>query len=169
MTTIRFTLDTSVPPAHVLAAAVDFSERRPDLWPNISRRFYAVHDVGETWAEGTEGSDMMGGIWARERYDWSTPGRVKATVQESNVFQPGGTWEIRVRPVERGGSRIELIRDRNGRGPKGKLMEAMLAVVGRKVLASGLQRTLEILAHQGRDQVRLASASGTSESVEMRS
>src|SRR5947209_16104664 len=112
MTTVRFTLETSVPAARALGAATDFSERRPDLWPNISRRFYTVHDAGETSANVTEGSDIMGGIWARERYNWSTPGTVKATVQESNVFHPGGTWEIRVQPVESGGSRIEVIRDR---------------------------------------------------------
>lgn len=163
MTTVRFALETSVPAAHVLGAAIEFSKRRPDLWPNISRRFYTVHDVSETWADVTEGSDIMGGFWARERYDWSTPGTVKATVQESNVFQPGGTWEIRVQPVESGGSRIEVTRDRKGRGPKGRVMEALLAVVGRKVLAGGLQRTLEILAHEGGERVRLTSASGTSE------
>lgn len=151
MTAVRFALETSVPPERILGAAIDFSERRPALWPNISRRFYRAGEVGETWAEVTEGSDIMGGIWARERYDWSTPGTVRATVQESNVFRAGGTWEIRVRPTDRGGSRIELARDRRGKGLKGKLMEAMFAVAGRKVLTSGLQQTLDILAQDGHE------------------
>lgn len=151
MTAVRFTIETSVPPARVLRAATDFSERRPGLWPNISRRFYTVHEVGETWADVTEGSDIMGGIWARERYDWSTPGTVTGTVQESNVFKPGGTWEIRVQPAGSGGSRIEVIRDRKGRGPKGKVMEAMLAVAGRKVVTNGLLQTLAILERQSEE------------------
>ncbi|HEX6509356.1 MAG TPA: SRPBCC family protein [Chloroflexota bacterium] len=157
MTAVRFTIESSVAPERVLAAATDFSERRPDLWPNISRRFYEVHETGQTWADATEGSDIMGGIWARERYDWSTPGTVRSTVQESNVFQPGGIWEIRVRPAENGGSCIELTRDRHGKGLKGRIIEAMMAVAGRKVLSSGLQQTLEILAGEERDRRRPAS------------
>ena len=27
-----------------MAAATDFSERRPELWPNISREFWQLHD-----------------------------------------------------------------------------------------------------------------------------
>lgn len=147
MTRVHFALETDIRAERVLAAAVDFSERRPELWPNISRRFYRVHDTGESWAEVTEGSDTMGGIWARERYDWSEPGVVRGTVQESNVFRPGGTWEIRVQPLAAGGSRIEVTRDRRGRG-KGKIIEVMFSVIGRKVLSEGLQQTLDILARQ---------------------
>lgn len=158
MTRVHFTLETDVPAERVLAAAVDFSERRPGLWPNISRRFFQVYDTGETWAEVTEGSDVMGGIWARERYDWSEPGTVRGTVQESNVFQPGGTWELRVHPTNTGGSRIELTRDRRGTG-KGRIIEMMLAIGGRKVLSSGLQQTLEILAREGGEQAGPAVAS----------
>jgi hypothetical protein len=110
-----------------------------------------VHDVIATQAEVTEGSDTMGGIWARERYDWSTPGTVRGTVQDSNVFQVGGTWELRVQPRDDGGSHIELIRDRKGKGFKGKLIEGMLAVGGRKILASGLQQTLAVLERQAEE------------------
>lgn len=151
MTRVHFTLETAIPAERVLAAAADFSERRLELWPNISHRFYRVHEVGNTWAEVTEGSDIMGGVWARERYDWSTPATVRGTVQESNVFQPGGTWEIRVQPTESGGSRIQLNRDRRGRGLKGRVIETMLALAGRRVLSNDLQRTLEILAREGRE------------------
>ena len=147
MTRIHFTLETDVPAERLLAAAIDFSDRRPEFWPNISRRLYNVHAVGETWADVTEGSDIMGGIWARERYDWSTAGVVRATVQDSNIFQAGGTWEIQVRPREHGGSRIELTRSRHGKGLKGRVMEIMLAVAGRKVLSDGLQQTLQKLTN----------------------
>lgn len=152
MTHVHFTLEAPVPPEQVLAAAINFTDQRPDLWPNISRRFYKVHEVGAGRAEVTEGSDIMGGIWARERYDWSQPGIVRATVQDSNVFQPGGTWEIRVQPTERGGSRIELNRDRRGKGLKGKVTEIMLSIAGRKVLSNGLQQTLDILAGAERER-----------------
>ena len=160
MTRVHFTLETAIPAQRVLAAAVDFSEGRPEVWPNISRRFYNVHDVGENCADVTEGSDTMGGIWARERYDWSVPGTVRATVQDSNVFQPGGTWEIRIQPIESGGTRIDLNRDRRGKGLKGRVIETMLAIAGRKVLSNGLQQTLEILAREGREPAVVVPASG---------
>jgi hypothetical protein len=32
-----FRIETTVSPERLLAAATDFSERRPDLWPGISR------------------------------------------------------------------------------------------------------------------------------------
>jgi hypothetical protein len=73
---------------------------------------------------------------------------VKGTVQESNIFQPGGTWEIRVRPTAHGGSSVELARDRKGKGLKGRILETMLAIAGRKVLSSGWQQTLEILIRE---------------------
>jgi hypothetical protein len=160
MTAVRFTLETSVAAEHILAAATDFSERRPDLWPNISRRFYKVHEVGDTWAEVTEGSDNMGGIWARERYEWSTPGTVTGTVQESNIFQPGGTWEIRVRPTAHGASSVELVRDRKGKSLKGKVLETMLAIAGRKILLKALQPTLDILAQEEKLTARPTAVRG---------
>ena len=47
MPRIEFTVASELPPERIMAAATDFSDRRPDLWPNISRRFYKVHDKGE--------------------------------------------------------------------------------------------------------------------------
>jgi len=87
-------VDADVPAEQMLAAATDFSERRPDLWPNISREFWQLHDRGSNWAEATEGSPA---VWARERYEWSD-NRVVGTTQDSNVWQPGGTWTLTVEP-----------------------------------------------------------------------
>jgi hypothetical protein len=41
---------------------------------------YQVHEVGPDWAEVTEGSKIAGGVWAWERYEWSAPGVVRATL-----------------------------------------------------------------------------------------
>jgi len=143
---IEFTLDSDVPPDRVLAAAADFSERRPDLWPNLSRRYYKVHERGDTWAEATEGSDVMGGIWARERYDWSTPGTVRATVVDSNVFA-GGTWELGSESNGRVGSRIHVVNDRRPKG-KGRVAAVMMTFMGKRLLTKHLQQTLAILEAQ---------------------
>ena len=74
MATIRYSADGAISPERFIAALTDFSDRRPELWPNLDTRFFKLHERGETWAEVTEGTDVLGGVWARERYDWSDPG-----------------------------------------------------------------------------------------------
>jgi hypothetical protein len=134
-------IDSDIPPERMLAAATDFSERRPDLWPNISRDFYQLHDRGPNWAEATEGSP---GVWARERYDWSD-NRVVGTTRDSNVFQAGGTWTLIAEPRHGAGSHIRLILDRRWKG-KGWLFYPMVAVFGRQMFKRNLQKTLKVLA-----------------------
>lgn len=139
MARIEFEVDSPLPPATVLANLTDFSERRTKLWPAIDPSVYRVHEVGDDWAEVTEGSDVFGGVWARERYDWSVPGVVTATLQDSNFWHPGGTWQLRAAPREGGGSRLHVIRDRRAKRPLAMLMEGVLKVVGRRQLAHDLK------------------------------
>lgn len=80
----------------VLEAARDFSELRAEMWPDVHVEHLQVHEMGETFAEVTEGNPWpIGYVWERLRYDWSEPGVVKGTVTASNNFEPGSTWEIR--------------------------------------------------------------------------
>jgi hypothetical protein len=155
MANVEFDLETPVPPAAVLAAAVDFSDRRPDLWPTIERRVYRVHARGDTWAEVTEGSRFLGTIWARERYDWSTPGCVCATVLDSNVFRPGGTWELAA--TERDGrTKVTVTSRRKARGTRGRILGTVLSLAGPSILAGSLTRTLNLLA-EGRSTAGLTA------------
>jgi len=141
-----FALDSSLPATAVLGAATDFSDQRPRLWPNIDPRAYRVHSVAAGRAEVTEGSAALGGVWARESYDWSQPGTVRATVQESNIFQPGGTWELRAIAQPGGGCRVEVSVRRRARGLRGHVVGAMMALMGRRVHERLLQQTLGIIA-----------------------
>jgi len=141
----RFGVDSRLGPESILRATVDFSDRRPEIWPNISRKVYRVHELGDGWADVTEGS--KGGTWARERYEWSNPGIVRAMVQDSNIFQPGGIWELRVLPKEGGGSRIEVLYHRQARGLKGHLGGALMQLVGRKLAMWSLAQTLAKIEH----------------------
>jgi hypothetical protein len=145
MAKIRFDLESSLAPAAIRGAATDFTARRPDLWPNIDPGVYQLHGSGEGWAEVTEGSSIMGGIWARERYDWSTPGCVRATVQDSNVFRAGGVWELAATALDGGGSHVSVLSHRQAKGLKGHLLGAMLALLGGKVMPLATQRTLELV------------------------
>lgn len=146
MSNFSFSVETDLTPERVLAVAVDFTERRPDLWHSISRKYYKVHEVGDGWAIVTEGSDVAGGTWARERYEWSDR-YVRGTVQESNIFRAGGTWELRVTPRTGGGSHVESIYHRPPKGLKGHLMSWMMQLLGPRILRPALVRTLEAGRH----------------------
>ncbi len=145
MAKLSYGTDSKTQPEPILRAAVNFTERRPDYWPSISRKFYRVHELGDCSAEVTEGSDSMGGIWAREHYEWSQPGLVRATVQDSNVFQKGGVWELRALPKEGCGTRIEIVNHRQAKGLKGHVVGALLQLSGRKMLTESLARTVAIV------------------------
>ena len=125
MLTINVKAESSLPPERVLEAARDFSPRRAEVWSNVNANHLEVHEKGESFAEVTEGTWMVGLFWERSRYEWSQPGLVKATVIESNVLEPGSTWEIRATPRD-GGSAVEMVLNRGFRhGPKGRIGRAL--------------------------------------------
>ncbi len=147
MAKIQITTESDLPADTVLAAITDFSSRRPELWPNLDPGIYEVHEVGADWADVTEGSNIAGGVWTRERYDWSAPGVVRATVQDSNIFK-SGFWEMKVSARE-GGSRIEILQDRQAKGVKGHVLGGMMTLMGRRIYRQGLDKTLAILRAEG--------------------
>jgi hypothetical protein len=140
MARIEFEVDSPLGPETVLSNLVEFGERRPELWPAIDPDVYEVHAVGDGWAEVTEGTDFLGGIWARERYDWSRPGTVQATIQDSNFWHPGGTWTLRAEPRPDGGSRLTVTRDRRAKSARARLLEGLMKVAGSKMLAGELRK-----------------------------
>lgn len=143
MARIHIEADTDLPADTVLGAITDFTERRLRLWPNIDPRIYEVHEVGDDWADVKEGSSIAGGVWAHERYDWSAPGVVRATLEESNIFA-SGFWEMKVTSAD-GTTHVEILQDRQAKGFKGHLLGAMMALMGPRVYRQGLAETLELL------------------------
>jgi hypothetical protein len=65
-------LETSAPPERVRAALLDFSERRPEIWPGLSREFYEVYSVGETKRRSR--ADPREGGGTRIRLHWEREG-----------------------------------------------------------------------------------------------
>lgn len=144
MPRIEFTVETTAPPEKVLAAAKDFTDNRPEIWPGISRKFYEIHEVGPEFAEVTEGSDVLGGVWARERYEWPESNKVTGRVVDSNIFA-SGIWEITVTPRDGGGSKVHVLNDRQPKG-KGRLLAPIMALFGERLLAKDLkEKTLSQL------------------------
>jgi hypothetical protein len=147
---IQFKVESPLEPETVLKGLTDFSERRPELWPAIDPNVYRVHEVSASSALVTEGTDVMGGIWATELYEWDGSGTVRATIQESNFWHPGGTWELIAAQRDGGGSILRVTRDRRAKNAKARTFEAMMRVVGARILAKEL---LKAPAISGRLQI----------------
>jgi hypothetical protein len=159
MVHVSMSMTTPVDPDRVFEAMIDFSDRRPQVWPALHPATYVVHDVGDGWAEVTEGSEpepvrlsafafrrRSTGAWARQRYEWSRDDRVvRWTVVESSWIHPPGPSWYRVIP-EGDGSRIEFSMDRSYKGISGKLMGLATRVAGRWMMMVYWRRHLELVS-----------------------
>ena len=134
MLKLTVTAETSATPEQVLAdAGTDFSAHRAKVWPNVTVKRLEVHELGDSYAEVTEGATGIAWFaWERSRYDWSRPGTVKQTVLDSNVLEPGSTWELCVAPRDGGGSDLQLTFElRFRREATGRVAAALNHIAGR--------------------------------------
>jgi len=124
-----FELDVRDPPATVIGAMVDFSERRPEIWPNLTGRLFRVHALGPGTADVTEGTALPGvDVWERVTYKW-TDSVVRMVLTDGRIFAPGGTVETRVEP-HGGGSRISVDYHRRSRTLLGRCLGAVFQLTG---------------------------------------
>jgi hypothetical protein len=144
MPRIEFEVDTAVSPDRFVSALTDFSPQRAEIWPNIDAQHLKVHEVGPDWADVTEGSSLAGGVWERNRYDWSTPGTVRVETTESNTWRPGSSWLYRVEPAGTG-SHIRVTVDRRPSSVRGRLVAVLLVIAGRRVLRQATEQVLRKL------------------------
>jgi len=148
MPTIRFQLDSSLPPADVLAGITNFGADRANVWPNVDTSHFQVHRSGPGWAEVTEGSAIAGGVWERERYSWDAArGTVAVETLDSNTWGAGSRWEYHLEPLA-GGTRIVATVVRNPKSWKGRLIGFGLAVAGPAMLRTQMQQALARIAAQ---------------------
>jgi hypothetical protein len=129
------------PPERFVAALTDFGPGRSRIWGNSSPGSLKVHEVGDQWADVTEGT-RSGGIWQRYHYDWSQPGLVRLDVVDSNAFGPGSYWEYRLIPDAAGGCEVHLIINRAPSTVRGKFFEPVLLLIGRPYFSRDLRRTV---------------------------
>ena len=143
---VHYEADGSIPADRFIAALTDFSERRPDLWPNLDDKYYELHDLGPTWADVTEGTDVLGGVWARERYDWSEPGIVRLTLVEAIDFRPGTEIVYRITARPDGGCHVAVDFQRIAASLRGRVVGIGVQLGGARRFAADLRVTLERLA-----------------------
>ena len=144
MTELRFTVEAPVPAERVFAALTDFSERRPEIWPDLDPAAYRVQEMNETSALVREGQRSPK-LWALEEYDWSTSGTVTWTARESNFCAPGSFMSARVEPASDGSSRMHVTWNRSGVGLKGRMIVGLMRLTRGAPLAKNLGKALAAL------------------------
>ena len=144
--------ETTLPPERVLEAARDFSARRADMWPDVHVEHLTVHQVGDTFADVTEGNPWpIGFVWERLRYDWSEPGRLSGTVTDSNIFHPGSTWDLSAASTSTG-RRVEVTAVRHLKGFRGKLLAPAFPLgLAKRDVASHLRHFLSVIEKADRE------------------
>jgi hypothetical protein len=140
MPTTQFTVRTSLSPSKVMALLTDFGPDRPSLWPGVDEAHFEVHDEGADWAEVTEGTAMG---WERGRYSWDVAsGTVTVDTLDSNLWGPGSGWRYVLTPAAAGGTDVQVRLTRVPRTLVGRLVGALIPIVGARTLGQQLRSVL---------------------------
>jgi len=142
MSTIHLHETTTLTPEQYIAGLTDFGPGRGELFGNSTDDYMKVHSRGATEADVTEGSK---GIWERLHYDWSDPNHVVLTTTDSNTWggASGHTYTFKRRPD--GLTEIDLVTVRDGKNLKGKLLGAVIGIVGKGVLEKAFVNSVKAI------------------------
>jgi hypothetical protein len=139
MPTVNVSVSSPLPPEEVLRILTDFGPSRAKAWAGVDDDHLKVHEQGDGWADVTEGNKIG---WERERYVWdAAAGTVSAVTNDSNLWGPGSRWDYNLTP-ENGGTRVDITLQRHGKGIKGKLIGALLPLIGKKMIKAGVSGAL---------------------------
>lgn len=137
-----YSVESKAEPARFMAAATDFTESRPKLWPNLSPNRFKVHSVGDHTADIGEGT---GPGYGRFKYEW-TESMVRAVATEATATKPGAIWQMTVRPRDGGGSHIDVHQEVEFKGPIGLMFSLTVAMSGgAKFFEKGFMKTVALL------------------------
>ena len=144
-------VESEVAPELVRRALLDFSDRRPEIWPQLDPDTYEVHWVSDTTAELTEGTPRPK-VWSREHYDWSHPTTISWTAVESNFCTPGSHVSMDIVPNETGGSRVHVVWDRTAANLRGRVNLAVIRLGGTRLLRWATRKSLSDVAQAYDDE-----------------
>ena len=141
MPVLHVSVASPLSPQEALQRLTDFSTARAEAWAGVDEDNLIVHGKGEGWAEITEGNKFA---WERERYTWdASAGTVSAATLNSNIWAPGSGWNYTIM-TEGAGSRVEVTAVRKGYGVRGKLVGAVLSLVGKRFITSRTRAALAV-------------------------
>jgi len=154
MATIHLHETTTATPEQFVAALTDFGPGRSDIFGRSADEYLKVHDQGPDHADVTEGS---GGVWERLQYDWSDPHRVVMTTTDSNTWGGASGHTYTLTPQPDGTTDVDVVVVRDGKNVKGRVIGAVLAVAGKRVLRKELGKTVKAIEARN-DEGRAAAA-----------
>jgi hypothetical protein len=142
MSTIHFKLTTTATPEQFISGLTDFGPGRSKLFGNSTDDYLKVHKKGTNSADVTEGS---GGIWERLSYNWSDPTHIVLTTTDSNLWAgpSGHTYTLTRQP--NGTTDVDVVIVREGKNLKGRLLGALLGIVGKGQLQKWFANTLKAI------------------------
>ena len=145
MATIKVTERTTATPEQFLAALTDFGPHRSQVWTNSKPEFLVVHEQGDTWADVTEGSSAAGAVWERLRYDWSNPTDIVLTTTDSNTWGRDSGHRYTLTQLPDGATSVHAVVVREGISTKGRIIGALLAVLGTTFIRKSLRTALRAI------------------------
>ena len=86
-----------------------------------------------------------GGVWERLQYDWSDPHRVVMTTTDSNTWGGASGHTYTLTPQPDGTTDVDVVVVRDGKNVKGRVIGAVLAVAGKRVLGKELGKTVKAI------------------------
>ncbi|CAM2866192.1 Polyketide cyclase / dehydrase and lipid transport [Prescottella defluvii] len=146
MTTIHLHQTTTATPEQFVAGLTDFGPGRGELFGNSSDRYLQVHHEGPHDADVTEGSS---GIWERLHYDWTDPHHVVMTTTDSNLWGGASGHTYTLTENSAGGTDVDAVVVRDGKNLKGRMLAAMLGLVGTRVLGKQFEKSVEAIEARG--------------------
>jgi hypothetical protein len=139
MPSTQFTVHTRLSPSAVMELFTDFGPERASRWPNVNESHFALHALGQDWAEVTEGNAMG---WERERYSWdSDAGTITIDTLDSNLWGPGSGWRYQLTPTE-GGTDVTVALTRVPTSLLGRVVGALIPIAGARTLGKQFQSVL---------------------------
>ena len=147
MSTIHLKRTTTSTPEQFIAGLTDFGPGRSKLFGRSADGYLKVHSQGPSQADVTEGS---GGIWERLHYDWSDPNRVDMRTTDSNLWGGGSGHTYTLTPKPDGTTAIDVVVVRDGKNFKGRVLGALLGVIGKRVLGAELAKTVKAIEARNR-------------------
>jgi hypothetical protein len=144
-TKFEFEFETTATPEQVIELMTDFSPNRPHRWPASSVKAFKVYHIGETDAEIREGQDFPK-LWARWRYDWSTPKSVTLTVVESDAQAPGSFMTLTATPRPEGGSAVHGVWEQTSKNLTALIGVSTMRFIGPRFLSSYYRKVYDGLA-----------------------
>jgi hypothetical protein len=142
MATIHLEEKTTATRDQFIAGLTDFGPGRSELFGRSADGYLKVHDESPGHADVTEGS---GGVWERLSYDWSDPDHVVLTTTDSNLWGGSSGHTYTFKRLPDGATEVDAVVVREGKNLKGRMLGAVLAVAGRRVLGKELKKTVRAI------------------------